>query len=315
MPAEEPYGRNVHVRFWRGPGVGNGPGLLNHIMAHHAAQGHFAAGILTEHFLQVGLLVLSGGFVGILADLERRGRTERDRVTRLFGRYTAPEVVELLLEHPEVADIEPRRRSITVLFADLRGFTQLSENLPAQDVVEILDEFYGAAVGAVIESQGTIDKFVGDQVMALFDFPVERGDGSLRAVEAARRLLEAFSVLQERWRARQEPGTSIGLGVGVNSGEAVVGTIGSTARADFTAIGDTVNTAARLCAAANHGEILIGARTALLLDEMGRRDMLTPGTCRPIVVKGKSSPLGARVLRVDRGEAELSLARSRRRQD
>lgn len=278
---------------WR---LGLGFGLLA-ALAHagvmwwHAEEAtHHSEGFLTEHYVQAGLLWVAGLGVGWLVDQERHRRDERDRVRRLFDRFTAPEVVEHLLASG--ADLHPERRTITVLFADLRGFTALAERLQAEQVVGLLDDFYSAMVEIVLEERGTVDKFAGDQVMALFGFPLHEGDEATRALDAARRMQGAFTTLSQRWQQTLGGGEvgALGLGIGINTGDVVLGSVGSEQRADFTVVGDAVNVAARLCGAAKHGEVVVGEATHQRLPARSSDDP-DPGVPETLQVKGKSALL------------------------
>ncbi|HEV3474541.1 MAG TPA: adenylate/guanylate cyclase domain-containing protein [Actinomycetota bacterium] len=211
---------------------------------------------------------------------------ERRRVTRVFGRYVAKDVVEEVLSAPEraLATLEGASRPLSVLFADLRGFTAASEGAEPTEVVKALNAYLDAMVRAVNEERGTIDKFMGDCVMAFWGAPRAEPQHAQRAVRAAMRMLDYI----ERAVARGETaGLQVqGCGVGISTGEAVVGNIGSTERLDYTVIGDTVNTASRICGVAGPGQVVVTERTANLLDGDLRLAPLPP-----LHVKGKTERL------------------------
>ena len=211
---------------------------------------------------------------------------ERRRVTRIFGRYVARDVVEEVLSAPEgaLSTLQGASRPMSVLFADLRGFTAASEEAEPENVVKALNAYLDAMVRAVNEEHGTIDKFMGDCVMAFWGAPRPEQDHARRAVRAALQMLDYI----ERSVARGETaGLQVqGCGVGISTGDAVVGNIGSADRLDYTVIGDTVNTASRICGVAGPGQVVVTEPTASLLDDSFRVAPLPP-----LTVKGKSEAL------------------------
>ena len=181
---------------------------------------------------------------------------EKRRVTQLFGRYVAPLVVEKILTGTEDGiKLGGVRQEITVLFMDVRGFTPLSENLTPEEVVGILNSFLNIVVEVVFEKEGTLDKFIGDAAMVIYNAPLPVADHALRAVETAETIMKRIEGLQEE--LVKTYGRTIEFGFGINTGEAVVGNVGSQQRMEYTAIGDTVNVAARLESLAQPQEILI----------------------------------------------------------
>lgn len=221
--------------------------------------------------------------------LRRTGETERLR--KLFARYTSDAVVEEILKSGDIV-LTGEKREVTVLFADLRNFTALAESLPPEQVVGILNDVLGRLSDAVLTCGGTLDKFLGDGLMALFGAPVQRADDPLRALQSAQMMLESIRQLNEEWyRAfaegrREQPPVLLQLGIGVNSGPIVVGNVGSAIRTEYTGIGDAVNVASRLCALAGSGEILVGQRTRDLVSGAGRFQNLPP-----VRLKGKQHPV------------------------
>lgn len=213
--------------------------------------------------------------------LRRAGETERMR--RLFARYTSDAVVDEVLKNPADIILTGEKREVTLLFMDVRDFTGLAESLPPEKVVGILNEVLGRCADAVLTCGGTLDKFLGDGLMAVFGAPVQREDDALRAVQAARMMMEAVEgyVRDSRVSAHPLP-RDVELGIGINSGAVVVGNIGSAQRTEYTCIGDAVNVASRLCALAGVGEILIGERTAELV---GAHEL---ESLPPVRLKGKA---------------------------
>ena len=183
-------------------------------------------------------------------------RLEKKRVLKAFERYVAPEIVkELGKDESFESRLGGERRDIAVLFVDIRGFTTMSESLEPEQVVDILNEYLELTSRSIFNNQGTLDKFIGDATMAVFNAPVDLDDYVFKAVCAAYDMRKGAEVLEKK--LTEQFGNSVQFGIGVNCGPAIVGNIGSVKRMDYTAIGDTVNTAARLESNAKRGEILI----------------------------------------------------------
>lgn len=185
---------------------------------------------------------------------------ERKRVTEVFGRYVAPQVVEKILsEGKEGLKLGGIRKEISVLFVDIRGFTPLSEKAEPEEIVEILNNYLNLCAESIFACGGTLDKFIGDATMAIFNAPLNLEDHAFKAVQTAWRMKEGSKALKEKLLERF--GRTVEFGIGVNTGIAVIGNIGAQVRMDYTAIGDTVNTAARLESNAKPGQILISQAT------------------------------------------------------
>jgi class 3 adenylate cyclase len=204
----------------------------------------------------------------------------------LFRTYMSPDVATALLADPGQAGLGGAEREVSVLMADLRGFTPFSEQARPEQVVSMLNAYYGAIVPVVLDEGGTVVQFVGDAVMAVFNAPTRQPDHALRSARAALRLQEATARVAEgrtgwpRFR------------VGVNSGPALVGNVGSAEFRNFACIGDTTNLAARLEGLAEPGQVVIGSTTRALLDTIAEVESLGP-----VAVKGKRDPVEAFVLR------------------
>ncbi|MCC8017201.1 MAG: adenylate/guanylate cyclase domain-containing protein [Lachnospiraceae bacterium] len=178
------------------------------------------------------------------------------KIMGAFQKYVAPQVVEEIAKNQDYQlKLGGEKRHIAVLFVDIRGFTPLSEALQPEEVVEILNEYLSLVTDAVFQNGGTLDKFIGDAAMAVFNAPFDTDDYIYRAVCAAGDIAAGSDRIAATFRERF--GKTVSYGIGVNCGDAVVGNIGSEFRMDYTAIGDTVNTAARLEANAKAGQILI----------------------------------------------------------
>ena len=181
---------------------------------------------------------------------------KKRRILGAFRKYVAPEVVEEIAKKGDYSvKLGGEKRHVAVLFVDIRGFTPMSEGLSPEEVVEILNEYLSLTTRAIFKNKGTLDKFIGDATMAIFNAPFDLDDYVFRAVMTAMDIAKGSDELEKRLMERF--GRSISFGIGVNCGEAVVGNIGCEHRMDFTAIGDTVNTAARLESNAARGQILI----------------------------------------------------------
>lgn len=192
--------------------------------------------------LFAGALAFAGTMV---ANYLTEGRDKR-RVKDLFGRYVSPEYVRRLADDFENLQLGGERVPVTLLFSDIRGFTSLSERLPAETVIQMLNEYLEKMADVVFRHGGTLDKFIGDAVMAFWGAPVAVPDHARRAADAALDMLEELERLNEGWTARGVT-EQLRIGIGLNTGEAIVGNIGSlTRKLDYTAIGDTVNLASRL---------------------------------------------------------------------
>ncbi len=182
-------------------------------------------------------------------------------IRRTFQKYVPPEVVEQLLRDPGRAALGGERRTISVLFSDIRGFTSLSEEMKPEEVVRFLNDYFAIMTPIIYRHGGTVDKFEGDGIMALFGAPIHHPDHAVRAVRAALDMQRALEEVQRQWNPA--PGGPLRIGVGIATGDVVVGNIGSPERLNYTAVGDTVNLAARLQDLTKEfgAEILIGEST------------------------------------------------------
>jgi adenylate cyclase len=181
---------------------------------------------------------------------------KKQRVINAFKKYVAPQVVDELAKKDDFSiSLGGEKRHVAVLFVDIRGFTPMSEGLMPEEVVEILNEYLNLTTNAIFKNKGTLDKFIGDATMAIFNAPFDLDDYVFRAVCTAMDIAKGSNALDAKLQERF--GRSVSFGIGVHCGDAVVGNIGCEHRMDFTAIGDTVNTAARLESNAARGQILI----------------------------------------------------------
>jgi len=173
------------------------------------------------------------------------------------------------------------KKPITVLFSDIRGFTPLAEKETPETIVSLLNEYFSAMSEVIFSFEGTIDKFIGDAIMALWGAPLDVKDPVLKCVKAALKMKERLVTLNAKWAQEGKP--QIQVGYGINTGECIVGNIGSEKRMDYTAIGDMVNTTARVEGESGGNQILI---TESVLAAVG--DQLETKKLDPVQVKGKS---------------------------
>jgi class 3 adenylate cyclase len=205
---------------------------------------------------------------------------DKEKIKHAFSSYVARQVVDEILKNPDGIMLTGERRDVTVIFCDLRGFTPLAEKLPPEEVVSALNEFYSLMIDTTIRNDGSINKFLGDAVMAIFGAPVHYADHSLRAIKTAVAMQAQVAELSERRvRAGKAP---IAIGIGVSAGEAVAGTVGTESQMEYTVIGDRVNLAARLESNAKPGQILISQET---YDHVA--DHVKARCLGPMSVKGK----------------------------
>ncbi len=191
------------------------------------------------------------GTTVVVDDLTEKRRLEATR--EMFRRYVAPAVVDRLPRNPDELKLGGQRQAVTILFADIRNFTRLSEQLPPEELVEVLNQYLALAARAVLKYEGTLDKFMGDAVMAIFNAPLPQDEHVLLAVRAALEMREGVAQLH----ARLPQSLQLDYGIGIHTGDAVVGNVGTQQQMNFTAIGDAVNVAKRLQESAAGGQIII----------------------------------------------------------
>jgi adenylate cyclase len=228
-------------------------------------------------------------FAGIAAVAIENGqfgeRIRREALVRSnFERFFTPHLAARIANSADAVKLGGDKRPVAVLFSDIRGFTPLSETLNPDQLAKLLTEYFTEMVECVFRHGGTLDKFIGDAVMAQWGAPLGESDDVDRAMEAALDMMVALDQLNERWTAAGRD--TLQIGIGLNYGEAFAGNIGSERRLEYTVIGDTVNTASRLCSNAGPGEILVS--------EEFRAALKTPPRLvakPPMTLKGKSQPV------------------------
>ena len=246
-------------------------------------------------------LALGLTFLGIT--VYRLLTEERQRLwtKRAFQQFVSPEVVEQLMDNPAALQFGGEIRNLTVLFSDIRDFTGYTERHPPQEVVQMLHEYLTRMVDQVMAQQGTLDKFIGDAVMAIFGAPVAMPDHAERACRAALGMIRELEVLQARWATEgREP---FHIGIGINTGDMVVGNLGSEQFFDYTVVGDGVNVGARLESLNKEYQ----TTTKIIISEetyLAARDVLDVRRLGEVTVKGKTRPIVAYELRGIREAAE-----------
>jgi adenylate cyclase len=232
------------------------------------------------------LLEVAGVYTGITLQRFLAEERERVRLKKAFQSYVAPEVVNQIIRHPEKLRLGGERRELSILFSDIRGFTTLSETMNPEALVEVLHEFLNPMSEIIVKHGGTIDKYIGDAIMALFGAPLNLPDHSRRACRTALEMVQNLRVLDREWVEQGKP--SLKVGIGINSGPVAVGNMGSSRLFDYTAIGDNVNLASRLEGLNKHygTEILVSAAT---MQNLGNDFIFREVDL--VRVKGKKQPI------------------------
>ena len=236
---------------------------------------------ITQPTLSASLALFGG--VGYQYFFEGR---EKRKMKRLFGQYVSKDVYEQLVANPDLARLGGQRRQMTVLFSDIRGFTTVSETGQPEEIVAMLNEYFSRMVGIVFAHKGTLDKFVGDMVMALFGAPLDDANHAEHAVDAALEMIRELNRLNQKWTAEGRP--AIDIGIGISTGPMIAGNIGSEAIMSYTVIGDSVNLGARL------ESLNKEYGTRIIISEATRDALPARYVFRPlgdVVVKGKTRPV------------------------
>jgi adenylate cyclase len=238
----------------------------------------------SEHDLEY-LIAFAGIAAAGIENQQFALRIQKEMLAREnLARYFAPQVAERIASSREAARLGGEKRPVAVLFSDIRGFTPLSETMRPDDMASLLSEYFTEMVECVFRHGGTLDKFMGDAVMAQWGAPIASGNDADRALMAAMDMMRGLEKLNAKWKIEGRP--QLQHGIAVNFGEAFAGNIGSERRLEFTVIGDTVNTAYRLCSAAEAGQILI---TEEMKEALKKAPKLR--ACPPMELKGKSQPI------------------------
>ncbi|MFT5170927.1 MAG: adenylate cyclase, partial [Candidatus Marinamargulisbacteria bacterium] len=225
---------------------------------------------------------------------------EKNKIRRTFSKYLSPEVMkEVLKNYDELVPEVGKKVKTTVLFCDIRNFTSISENFPVEKVVHFLNDYFEVMIAEIHQSQGTLDKLIGDAIMAFWNAPIDVSDHVDRAISTAFKMQEIVKKKNPEWQKMGLP--EIEIGIGINTGDAIIGNIGSKSRLDYTAIGDTVNLASRLeslCKVYN---------SPIVISEGTRKQMKDGSVCRVVdrvQVRGKQKPL---LVYEPRSQSEITL--------
>jgi len=221
----------------------------------------------------------------VIEDLTERRKLqfEQERIRQTFGRVVAPRIRDRLLSDPSSLRLDGLRQKATILFADLSGFTSFSERTKPETLFKVLNYYLALAANAILEEEGTLDKFMGDAVLALWNAPDPQPDHTLRALRAALNINKLAHAAHARLK---EPSHHLLFRIGVTTGDAILGNVGTSELFNYTAIGDTVNLAQRLEVTAQPGQILIDQATYEIMSEHILADPL-----QPVELKGKSKPV------------------------
>jgi adenylate cyclase len=234
------------------------------------------------------------------------------RIRRTFEHFVSQAVVEEMLANPERVALGGERRELTVLFSDIRGFTSISERITSEELVQVLNQYFTPMTRLVLAEGGTLDKYMGDALMAFFGAPVEQPDHAARACRAALRMTEKLAELNAGWRAEGKlpEGGALGVGIGLNSGEMSVGNMGSEDVFDYTVIGDNVNLGSRIEGLNKMyaAQILVSGATA---EAAGAEGFLFRELDR-VRVKGKQEPVALHELLAARPAPPELTERARR---
>ncbi len=237
--------------------------------------------ILDVIYAPTALVLLLIGVVICRITAERASRSE---VTSLFGKYVSPQVAQAIIElsDQDALALNGENREVTVFFADVRGFTQLSSQLSPHNLVDVLNTYFSAIIDRISANEGMVNKFAGDNIMAVWNAPQSQPEHAFLAVKTA---LESQEAIEEINQRLSNP-SPVQFGIGVNTGETIAGSVGSKGRAEYTVIGDAVNVASRICSATPGGRVWIGWQTFEKVKEM-----VVATELEPQYFKGKEEAL------------------------
>lgn len=189
----------------------------------------------------LSIVIVSFALVVVYYRTEERSRKW---ITSIFGKYVSPVVIDNLIKNPELINLGGEKRNITIFFSDIRGFTSISEKLKPEELVHLLNEYLTEMTSIIIKDDGLVDKYMGDAIMAFWGAPLEQPNHAEMACSSSLEMMEKLSELQKKWKKDDIP--PFNIGIGLNSGNAIVGNMGSSSRFDYTAMGDNVNLASRM---------------------------------------------------------------------
>ena len=230
------------------------------------------------------LLLLPIVFVGNTLYMVVVEQSDKRFVKGLFGRYISPQIAKEIVSRADAGDLRlgGEQRDVSVFFADIRGFTTISERLSPEGLMQMLNTYLSVIADTVVQHDGIVNKFVGDNIMAVWNAPQSQPDHALLAVKAAWEAQQKLAELREKDN-RPLP---VQFGIGINTGIAVAGNVGSAGRSEYTVIGDSVNTASRICSSTPANEVWIGPETY-----NQTKDYIETEKLEPQSVKGKAAPI------------------------
>ncbi|HNR11995.1 MAG TPA: adenylate/guanylate cyclase domain-containing protein [Thermodesulfobacteriota bacterium] len=232
------------------------------------------------------MMTIASVYTGITLFCYRTEEREKAKIRDTFSVYVPPTVVAEMLRHPEKLQLGGEKKELSVLFADIRGFTTISEQLSPDELVRLLNDYFTAMTRIIFQQEGTLDKYIGDAIMAIFGAPIEQHDHALRCCRAALDMVTKLHMLQGKWAA--EGSLSFDIGIGINTGIMAVGNMGSALRFDYTVLGDAVNLGSRL----EGLNKLYG--THIIISEYTYEQVKNHFSCRElddVLVTGKKLPL------------------------
>lgn len=232
------------------------------------------------------MLTVIGCYIGSTIYNYVTERQQRLLIKNMFSQYVNPTVVDELLAHPEKLRLGGERKVLTVFFSDIESFTRISETMPPENLVAILNEYLNVMTAIVLTNDGTLDKYEGDAIVAFWGAPIPQNDHALRACRAAVQMQRSLNGLRQLWEQEGKP--ALRVRIGINSGEVIVGNMGGANRFDYTAIGDNVNLGARLESANKQ------YKTSILISESTYRIVAPHVLAREIdylIVSGKTRPI------------------------
>jgi class 3 adenylate cyclase len=203
-----------------------------------------------------------------------------------FQRYFAPNLVKQIAEQKDAVKLGGDKKPVVVFFSDIRGFTSMSETMAPNEIADLLTGYFTEMVGIVFEHGGTLDKFMGDAIMALWGAPLTTGDDADKAMQTALDMMRTLGEMNRKWA--EQGRRQVNIGIGINFGEVFAGNIGSDQRLEYTVIGDAVNVASRLCGKAGPGEILISEPFYRALKKKPKVE-----ASEPLALKNKAQPVPA----------------------
>ena len=230
------------------------------------------------------LLLLPTAYVGNIVYIVVTEQRDKRFVKELFGRYISPQIANEIVSRADAGDLHlgGEQREVSVLFADIRNFTTISEQLSPEDIVKMLNTYLSVIADAVVKHNGIVNKFAGDSIMAVWNAPQSQSEHALLAVKAAWEAQQKVAELKQS-DSQLFP---VQFGIGINTGEALAGNVGSAGRSEYTVIGDSVNTASRICSSTSGGEVWIGAETY-----NQTKDYIETEKLEPQSLKGKAAPV------------------------